>query len=134
MDDPDSAEPVSQNLVRPTAALEALGKRWYDAAERREITLVAVGRYGAGKSTLIRNMLEREKDDTPHAQNEARVYTVMAGDVKVKLIDTPGFGRSDDSDIEILAELQEKTKGKADISCCSTALAFCPILRLMFWK
>jgi GTP-binding protein EngB required for normal cell division len=114
MEDAESAEPVSQNLVRPTAALEALGKRWYDAAERREITLVAVGRYGAGKSTLIRNMLRLE-EDTPHAQNEARVYTVMAGDVKVKLIDTPGFGRSDDSDIEILAELQETTEGKADM-------------------
>ena len=111
---PKQAEPVSQNLIRPTAALDALGKRWYDAAERREITLVAVGRYGAGKSTLIRNML-RQEEDTPHTPHEARVYTVMTGDIEVKLIDTPGFGRSDDSDAEILAELQEKTGGKADM-------------------
>ena len=72
---PEPVEPVSQNLVRPRAALEEFGKRWYDATERREITLVAVGHYGAGKSTLVRNMLRRE-EDMPHAQNEAQVYTV----------------------------------------------------------
>ena len=32
----------------------------------------------------------------------------MAGNIEVKLIDMPGFGRSDDSDIKILAEIGYK--------------------------
>ena len=48
---------------------------------------IAVGRYGAGKSTLIHSMLRRE-EDTPHAQNEIRVYAIMVGDVEVKFINT----------------------------------------------
>ena len=97
-------------------------KKWYEATDRKQITLVTAGRSGAGKSTLIGNMLQLKGDDAPKSQHhststttEVKLYKRSVNGIEVRIIDTPGFAATDVSEAKIINELQAKSGGKADM-------------------
>ena len=93
--------------------------------EKRPLVLVAVGRGGAGKSTLVNNLLELGKGDEYYCDDGnwacAKTRTVKVckkrkGSVEVHVIDTPGLGASIDgiTPKAVIEELSEKTNKNAD--------------------
>ena len=96
--------------------------KWYDATNRKEITLVTAGRSGAGKSTLIGNVLQLKGDAAPKNRHgpsstttDVKTYTNTVNGVEVKIIDTPGLAATDVNEAKIIAELQAESRGKADM-------------------
>ena len=96
--------------------------KWYEATNRKEITLVTAGRSGAGKSTLIGNMLQLKGDAAPKNQHgpsstttDVKTYTNTVNGVRVKIIDTPGLAATDVNEAKIIAQLQAESRGKADM-------------------
>ena len=96
--------------------------KWYEATNRKEITLVTAGRSSVGKSTLIGNMLRLEDDAAPESEHgpssttdEVKVYTSSINGVKVRIIDTPGLAATDVDEAKVIAKLEEESKGKADM-------------------
>jgi energy-coupling factor transporter ATP-binding protein EcfA2 len=97
-------------------------KKWYKATNREQITLVTAGRSGAGKSTLIGNMLQLKDDAAPKSQHhststttEVKLYQKSVNGREVRIIDTPGLATTDVSEAKIIAELQDRSGGKADM-------------------
>lgn len=96
--------------------------KWYEATNRKQITLVAAGRSSVGKSTLIGNMLRLEGGAAPKSQHgpssttdQVQVFTNVINGVKVRIIDTPGFAAKDVNEAKVIARLQEESKGKGDM-------------------
>ena len=96
--------------------------KWYKATNRKQITLVTAGRSSVGKSTLIGNMLRLKGDAAPKGQHgpssttaEVKVYTSTINGVEVRIIDTPGLAAKDMNEAKVIAELQEESKGEADM-------------------
>ena len=112
---------------------DTLGKWKESTLDRPGMTLVTAGQAGAGKSTLVKNLLHMADNDAnaPIAghsavsiTNEVKRYSSLINDVNVTIIDTPGLaGASNDDQAKILAELSEVSKGKADmlLYCISMA-------------
>jgi hypothetical protein len=103
------------------AAKDVLDK-WYEATNRKQITLVTAGRSGVGKSTLIGNMLQLKGDAAPQYQHgpsstttEVKTYTNTVNGVEVKIIDTPGLAATDVNEAKIIAQLQAESRGEADM-------------------
>lgn len=100
---------------------DALDK-WYEATNRKQITLVTAGRSGVGKSTLISNMLRLEGDAAPKRRHgpssttkEVKLYTSSVNGIEVRIIDTPGLTAADVSEAKIITGLQAESGGKADM-------------------
>ena len=96
--------------------------KWYEATNRKEITLVTAGRSSVGKSTLIGNMLRLKGDDAPKCRHgpssttdDVKVYTSTINEVKVRIIDTPGLAAIDVDEAKVIAKLEEENEGKADM-------------------
>ena len=96
--------------------------KWYEATNRKQITLVTAGRSSVGKSTLIGNMLRLKGDAAPKSQHgpssttdEVKVYTSTINGVEVRIIDTPGFAAKDVNEAKVIARLQEESGKKADM-------------------
>jgi hypothetical protein len=96
--------------------------KWYEATNRRQITLVTAGRSGAGKSTLIGNMLQLKGDAAPRSQHgpsstttKVKTYTNIMNGVEVKIIDTPGLAATDVNEAKIIAQLQAESGSEADM-------------------
>jgi GTPase SAR1 family protein len=99
-------------------------EQWYDVTNRREMTLVTVGRSGSGKSTLISSMLGLKDVDTLQGQHtsspvtqEVEIYSgssplrAEGGEVTIHMVDTPDLNSSFTKDARAMALLQEKTGG-----------------------
>ena len=99
-------------------------QQWKNS-EGRPLVVVAIGRGGVGKSTLINNLLQLEKNDKQHcaegkfASAETRKVEVRIKkkeDVEVHIVDTPGLGAILDK-IEpkcVIEELAKKTNKEVD--------------------
>ena len=99
--------------------------KWRESAKGRPMTLVTAGQAGAGKSTLVTNLLRLMEGDAeaPVGGHSAESGTKLVkyhnnciNGINISIIDTPGLaGASDDDQVQVLAQLSEKTKGKADM-------------------
>ena len=99
-------------------------KKFHKPTEGRSLTLVTAGQFGVGKSTLVKNLLRlsdhyAEAHITAHSRavtKKIECYSSLINNVIVTIINTPGLaGASNDDEAKILAQLHEKSKGKADI-------------------
>ena len=85
--------------------------------------MVMVGKSGVGKSTLINNFLELEKEDMCATGNGALITTLevvmkenVKHDITVQMIDTPGLGGIDEIRmIDVFKDLSKITNHKADV-------------------
>ena len=100
-------------------------KQWADN-KRRPLVLVAVGRGGAGKSTLVNNLLELEEGDEQYwsvgnlacaKTKDVEVRTKQKEGVEIHIADTPGLGASVDKidPGKVIKDISKKTEKKADI-------------------
>jgi energy-coupling factor transporter ATP-binding protein EcfA2 len=100
-------------------------QQWAKNKEGKPLVLVAVGRGGVGKSTLVNNLLGLKKGDKHYCPpgNLARAKTtkiqvckVPIHGVEVHIVDTPGLGASLDAihSKTVIEELSEKA-GHADL-------------------
>ena len=107
--------------------------RWNESTNGRGMTLVTAGQSGAGKSTLVKNLLRLSDQDADaplaaHSANSVtrsvELYSSRIKNVNVNIIDTPGLaGASDDAETKVLAQLCEKSKGKADMLLYCVSMA-----------
>lgn len=107
--------------------------KWKESTNDRGMTLVTAGKAGAGKSTLVKNLLHMADNDAdaPKAghsadsvTNKVKCHSSLIKDVNVTIIDTPGLaGASKDDETKILAELSEVNKGKADMLLYCVSMA-----------
>ena len=107
--------------------------KWKESTNDRGMTLVTAGKAGAGKSTLVKNLLHMVDNDAdaPKAghsadsvTNKVKCHSSFIKDVNVTIIDTPGLaGASKDDETKILAELSEVNKGKADMLLYCVSMA-----------
>lgn len=107
--------------------------QWNQSTKGRGMTLVTAGQAGAGKSTLVKNLLRLSDQDAdaPVAAHSAdsvtkhiELHTSHIKNVNVTIIDTPGLaGASDDHASKVLAQLYEKSKGKADMLLYCVSMA-----------
>ena len=93
--------------------INAVLDKWYEATNRKEITLVTAGRSSVGKSTLIGNMLRLKGDDAPKCRHgpssttdDVKVYTSTINGVKVRIIDTPGLAAMDVDEAKVKDSVQ----------------------------
>ena len=112
---------------------DTLGKWKESTKDRPGMTLVTAGQAGAGKSTLVKNLLHMADNDAnapiaghsaDSVTNKVKRHSSLIKDVNITIIDTPGLaGASNDDQAKILAELSEESKGKADmlLYCISMA-------------
>ena len=113
---------------------EAL-QTWISATgtKNRGMTLVTAGQAGAGKSTLVKNMLRLEEGDSiPVSKHSAssvtekvQVYEHDVDGVQVKIVDMPGLVAPDQNEKKLIAQLQKKTKGEADMLLYCVSMAPC---------
>ena len=100
-------------------------KQWADN-KRRPLVLVAVGRGGAGKSTLVNNLLELEEGDEQYCSvgnlacaktKDVEVRRKQKEGVEIHIADTPGLGASVDKidPGKVIKDISKKTEKKADI-------------------
>ena len=122
-----AAERVERYQVYNNEKLKEEFQKWA-GDQRRPLILVAIGRGGAGKSTLVNNLLELEEGDDDYCPEgdlacaetkevKLRKKENLRQGVTVHIADTPGLGASVDKiDPEkVIKELSEKTKKEADI-------------------
>ena len=96
---------------------------WSREAGGRPLTMVVLGKSGVGKSTLINNFLELEKDEMCETGNGASVTTTevvikenVKIDVTIQMIDTPGLGGIDEVRAkDVFKGLSIITNQKADV-------------------
>ena len=83
------------------------------------MTLVIAGQSGVGKSTLVKNLLrlsDQDADAPVARHSEVKCHNNRIKDTNITIIDTPGLvGVSEYDKVRILAQLSEKTNGKADM-------------------
>lgn len=106
--------------------------------KRRPLVLVAVGRGGVGKSTLVNNLLGLEKGDEQYCPpgNLARAETKIVKVCKktkegaeVHIVDTPGLGASLD-DIDPRKVIEELSKQAKDADLLFYCVSLHPGARL----
>lgn len=81
-------------------------------------TVVIAGKFGAGKSTLVRSLLDIDVDNPlPSVVSEKPLDPVTAtrNGSSIHVIDTAGLGWDEERMKERMRELSVKTKGKADV-------------------
>ncbi len=100
---------------------ESLGnalKQWYAATLRKNMTLVTTGRSGAGKSTIIQNMLQLKHQATKSSPSAItkKVQSYTSNSVEgVIMIDMPSLSESHIDKAKVMLDLQTTTKGEADM-------------------
>ena len=107
--------------------------RWNESTHGRGMTLVTAGQSGAGKSTLVKNLLHLSDQDadaplTAHSADSVtktvNLYSSCIKNVNVTIIDTPGLAcTSGDDETNVLAQLCEKSEGKADMLLYCVSMA-----------
>ena len=115
----------------PDQALET----WISATGRdnRGMTLVTAGKSGAGKSTLVKNLLRLgEEDRIPESKHsssaiteDVEVYEHDVDGVQVRIVDMPGLNVPHKQEKKLIAELQKKTNGEADMLLYCASMAPC---------
>ena len=131
---PNSSFNPSAQVFTASSPDQAL-QTWIAAtgANNRGMTLVTAGQAGAGKSTLVKNMLRlKEEDSIPVGKHfpspvtdEVKVYEHNVDGVQVKIVDMPGLAAPDQNEKELIAQLQKKTKGEADMLLYCVSMAPC---------
>ena len=102
---------------------QKIEEAWSKEAGGRPLTMVVLGKSGVGKSTLINNFLELEKDKMCETGNGASVTTLKVAkkesvkkDITVRMIDTPGLGGIDDIRAkDVFKDLSNITNKQADV-------------------
>jgi GTPase Era involved in 16S rRNA processing len=99
--------------------------KWCESLQGRNVTLVAAGQSGAGKTTLVNNLL-RLSDRVADAPvtNEVKCHNSCIKGTDITILDTPSItGASAEDEYKILAQLYENTNGKPDMLLYCVSMA-----------
>ena len=96
---------------------------WRKAARGRQLRVLISGLGGAGKSTLINQLLRLKEDNERAKEGKGGATTLVVSKherttekgMKVCLFDTPGFGDPDIEDEDIIAMMERETEKRLDV-------------------
>ena len=116
--------------VKYTRLKGTLLEEWSREAAGRPLTIVMVGKSGVGKSTLINNFLELEKDDMCPTGDGASTTTTKIEMIEtekesmlIRVFDTPGLGGIGEIKMaDVFKHLIKRTDRKLDILVYCTSM------------
>lgn len=118
-----TGQPAQGQSEEPKKELTRLIQTWIEESKGRPPVIVTAGKSGVGKSTMINNFLELERDeecltgdDADATTTEVKLCEKRKNGLLLKLIDTPGVGGIRKADTKnVLKQLSILTEGRADI-------------------